>query len=99
MNLKRIVLGMGASLVSVVGAVPQLIWFSEHKIAVFIVAGLMLGIALGLKIFAADKSCPVDPELAKACQSSRRYSAIVFGFSVAMYLVGAFFAFVAPLIF
>jgi len=35
-------LGAGAALASVVAAVPQLVWLSEHKIQLFEFAGLML---------------------------------------------------------
>lgn len=93
-----VALGMGAALASTVSTFPQLIWISEHKVGVFVFAGAMLAATYLLRRFAADRSCPLEPGLAAACTKSRKYSAIVFRFSCAMYLVGAFFAFVAPVI-
>jgi hypothetical protein len=91
-----VALGMGAALASTVSTFPQLIWISEHKTGVFIVAGIMLTLTFVMRRYSADRSCPIDSELAAACTQSRKYSALVFGFSCAMYLVGAFFAFIAP---
>ena len=34
-------LGAGAVMASVVSSVPQIVWFSEHKLGVFIFAGVM----------------------------------------------------------
>lgn len=91
-----VALGMGAALVSTISAFPQLIWISEHKIGVFVFAGTMLALTYFMRRYSADLSCPLEPALAAACSRSRKYSAFVFGFSCAMYLVGTFFAFVAP---
>jgi hypothetical protein len=93
-----VALGMGATLVATVSAVPQLIWISEHKVGVFVFAGSMLMLTFLMRGLSANRSCPVDPELGAACNSSKRYSTIVFGLSCAIYLVGGFFAFIAPLI-
>jgi hypothetical protein len=35
-------IGAGAALASIVTAVPQLVWLSEHKIVLFVFAGIML---------------------------------------------------------
>ncbi len=40
--------------------------------------------------------CPIDAAEAKACKRLRRISYGVFCFSLAMYSVGFFFAFIAP---
>jgi hypothetical protein len=37
--------GAGAALASVITAVPQLVWLSEHKIPLFTFAGVMLTLA------------------------------------------------------
>ena len=39
-------LGAGAVMASVVSSVPQIVWFSEHKLGVFIFAGVMLAISV-----------------------------------------------------
>jgi hypothetical protein len=40
--------------------------------------------------------CPADPKLRNACLRTRKTSARVYGVSVAIYLVGGWFAFVQP---
>jgi hypothetical protein len=41
--------------------------------------------------------CPADPALAAACTRQRRVSKAIYAVSVALYLIGGFFAFIAPL--
>ena len=90
--------GAGAALSSVVSAVPQLVWFSEHKASVFGFASIMLVLSGILQWRARQLPCPIDPELAATCTETRRTSLIVYVFSVVLFLLGGFFAFVAPLL-
>ncbi len=90
-----VALGAGAVLAGIVSRVPQLIWLSEHKIALFAVAGLLL-VATGiLRWRGRNAPCPIDPAQAYACRSLRRWSGWVYGVSVGIYAVGFFFAFLA----
>lgn len=91
-----IALGAGAVLASLVSAVPALIWISMHKPLVFGFAGAML--VGGGWLQSRPAACPLDPELAKACARYKRITRVVYWSSVALYLNGAFFAFVAPLL-
>jgi len=88
-------LGAGAALIGLVSAVPQLIWLSEHKIGLFIFAGIMLIVSGVSRYMARNYPCPIDAEEAKACMRLRRISSGIFYFSLAMYCVGFFFAFIA----
>jgi hypothetical protein len=90
-------LGAGAALSSLVSAVPQLVWFSLHKDVVFGIGALMLVAAGVLQWRARSLPCPLDPALAAACTATRRNAARLYWASVAIYLTGAFFAFLAPL--
>lgn len=92
-------LGAGATLGSLVTTFPQLIWLSEHKVGLFITAGTMLALAGALQWRARSLPCPADPALAAACMRTRKISAAIYWFSVAMFMTGFFFAFVAPMIF
>ncbi len=92
-----VALGLGATFVSFLGVFPQLIWFSEHKTPVFIVAGVLLAVTW-LARRAVPQECPTDPALAAACTRARRLSRIIFAVSVGAYVVGLFFAFLAPLL-
>lgn len=94
-----VALGAGATLASLVAHVPQLVWLSEHKDAVFLLATVMLAAAGYMQWHARSLPCPTDPTLASACLRTRRTSLAVYALSVAIYLTGAFFAFIAPLIF
>ena len=87
-------LGAGATLASIISAVPQLIWVSRHKLFVFGLAGAMLLISGLLRL--RPQSCPIDPRLAAACARARKFSALLYWASVAVYAVGFFFAFILP---
>lgn len=90
-----VALGAGATFVSLLGIFPQLVWFSEHKGLVFVGAGVLLVANVLMRIY-VPQSCPADPALAAECQRAQRFSAALLKVSIGMYLIGAFFAFVAP---
>jgi len=92
-------LGMGAVLAGVATKIPGLIWISEHKPEVFAFAGVMLAFN-GIWLWKQRNApCPIDPELRSACLTGRKFSARVYAVSVLVFLIGAFFAFIAPYIF
>jgi hypothetical protein len=86
-------IGAGAALVSVVTAMPQLVWLSEHKIPLFAFAGLMLALS-GVSAYRnRNAPCPADSTQARSCLRLRRWSARIFCFSTVLYVIGFFFAF------
>lgn len=89
-------LGMGAVLAGVATKVPGLIWISEHKIGVFIFAAFMLAFNGVWMYRNRNALCPIDPELRDACLTGRKFSARIYFLSVAVFLIGFFFAFIAP---
>ena len=89
-------LGAGAVMVSLVSSVPQIVWFSEHKLGVFIFAGVMLSISGFLQWKARSLPCPSDKALAEICNKTRVNSLRVYYFSVTVFLIGGFMAFAAP---
>lgn len=91
-------IGAGAAMSSLVSNVPQLVWFSEHKVGVFIFAALMLLLSGIMQWRARSLPCPADPALAAICIATRKTSLKVYVFSVVIFFIGGFFAFVAPLI-
>lgn len=94
-----VALGFGAVVAGLVSAAPQIVWLSENKVVVFAVAGALLAGAGVLQWRARHAPCPSDPAQALACRRLRRFNLIVYGVSVAIYLAGAFFAFLAAEIF
>jgi hypothetical protein len=93
-----VTLGAGAALSSLVSAVPQLVWLSEHKEGVFVVAAVMLAVAGYMQWRARTLPCPTNPTLAAACARTRKISLRLYFVSLVIFLIGGFFAFVAPLL-
>ena len=88
-------IGAGAAVIGLVSTFPQLIWLSEHKIGLFIFAGVMLTLSGIMRYITRNAPCPADPAKAKSCKRMRRISFWVFFFSLGLYLIGFFFAFIA----
>src|SRR3954469_438737 len=90
-----VTIGAGAALASVVTAVPQLVWLSEHKLPLFAFGGLMLVLS-GVSAYRnRNAPCPADPIQARSCIRLRRWSARAFYLSAGIYAIGFFFAFFA----
>jgi hypothetical protein len=91
-----VALGAGAALSSLVSVFPQVVWLSEHKAGLFVFAGLAM-LASGLLQWRNRTApCPTDPALRAACLKTRKTSLRLYGFSVLVYVVGGWFAFVQP---
>lgn len=88
-------IGAGAVVIGLVSMFPQLIWLSEHKVGLFIFAGIMLTLSAIMRYLTRNAPCPADPAKAKACARMRRISFGVFVFSLGMYAIGFYFAFIA----
>ena len=91
-----VALGAGAALSTLVSVVPGLVWLSEYKGLVFGIAGALLALSGALQWRNRFAPCPTDPALRRACLRTRKTSARVYGLSVALYLVGGWFAFLQP---
>ena len=93
-----VALGAGAALSSLIAVFPAIVWVSEYKEIVFGGAGLMLGVGGLAQWRARSAPCPVDPALRNACLRMRRASAMLYCFSVGLFAIGGWFAFVQPLL-
>lgn len=91
-----VALGAGAALSSLVALFPQVVWLSEHKEGLFAFAGTALLVGGWLQWRNRFAPCPSDPALRQACLRTRSTSLRLYLFSVALCLVGAWFAFVQP---
>jgi hypothetical protein len=92
-------LGLGAVMAGLASNVPGLIWVSENKIGVFALAGSLLA-ANGLLLWKnRNAPCPIDPALRDACIKGRSTSRKIYLLSLAIFVVGGFFAYLAPKIF
>ncbi len=88
-------LGAGATLAGLVAAAPWLVALSAHKDWVFSIAGLLLAFAIVMQWHARSAPCPADPAQAMACRRMRQFSVWVTIISIAIFGIGAFFAFLA----
>ncbi len=93
-----VAIGSVATLTSLLSTFPQLIWVSEHKEIVFGLAAMMLLLAGYLQWQARHAPCPADPVLAQVCIKTRKQALFIYWISVMIFLIGAFFAFIAPLL-
>ncbi len=91
-----VAIGAGSVMAGLVSNVPQLIWLSKHKVVIFIFAGLMLLFSAALRLYSKNLSCPIDEDLTRACSKTKVASNAIYIFSIFIYLIGGFFAFLAP---
>jgi hypothetical protein len=91
-----VTLGAGAALASLVSVFPQIVWLSENSGWVFGGGALMLALGGAAQWQQRHAPCPLDPALRQACRAQRRRSARVYGISVLLFGLGAWFAFVQP---
>jgi len=93
-----VAIGAGAALSSLVSVFPQVVWLSEHKEGLFVFTGLAMAASGFLQWQNRTAPCPTDPSLRNACLKTRKTSFRLYGFSLLVYLVGGWFAFVQPLL-
>lgn len=89
-------LGAGATLASLVTALPQLVWLSEHKVLVFGIAGSALLVSGIMLRRAQQLPCPTDPSAARLCTRLRQLSWVLYSIAVVAFAVGTVFAVVVP---
>jgi hypothetical protein len=94
-----VALGAGAALSSLVSVFPQLVWLSEHKVELFVFAGLAMAVSGALQWRHRTAPCPTDPALRQACLRTRKTSWRVYLVSLLALGVGGWFAFVQPWLF
>ena len=90
-----VTIGAGAVMAGIASNVPGYIWLTEQKVPLFAIAGVLLAIAVFFRWKSRNAPCPIDPVQAKACNRLRRNSGIMLYVSIAIYLIGGFFAFFA----
>lgn len=89
-------LGFGAAFAGLIGAFPQITWFSEHKGWVFLGGALLIIVAGYVQWRARFTACPIDPKLALGCKTAKAWSYRILLLAIVLYLTGFLFAFVLP---
>jgi hypothetical protein len=93
-----VTLGAGAALAGLVSVFPQIVWLSENKALVFGVALAAMTLGGVMQWRNRGAPCPTDPALRDACLRTRHWSARVYAASLLLLAVGAWFAFVQPVL-
>jgi hypothetical protein len=92
-----VLVGLGATVASVVSSAPWLITLSRHKNWTFTIAGLLITanffyvFLIAPKLRTTTETCPVDQP--SSCGSATRMSRWILWFSAGIYLVGFFSAY------
>ena len=92
-----VLIGLGATVASVVSAAPWLIAFSRHKDWTFTIAGLLIAanfvyvFRFAPRLRTESQACPVDAP--SACGTASRVSRWILWASAGIYLVGLFSAY------
>jgi mercuric ion transport protein len=90
-------LGMGTAVASMASTAPWLVSLSMYK-------GWMFGLSGGLialsawSVYRPGRTCPLDPELAAACERADKWNRRFIWFSAAMWSIGFIAAFVLPVL-
>jgi hypothetical protein len=89
-----VTLGMGATVAALSSSLPFLVSLGEQKIWLFGISGMLLLISGWLQ-YRTSRSCPVDPELAAACERTQRWNRRIFRSALLLWGVGFFAAYFA----
>ena len=89
-----VVLGAGAALAGLLSNAPYLIVLSKYKVLLFLISGSLMIISGYLIWRSRNAPCPADPLKARACKRLRIASLAIYFFSVTIYVIGFFFAFI-----
>jgi hypothetical protein len=90
-------LGFGAVAAALYGEyLPWLQWFGLHKYTTFGVSAVILALA-GWAIYRPGRICPIDPDLAQQCNAAHRWNIRFYWSAIVVWSIGAFAAFILPL--
>jgi len=90
-----VTIGAGAVMAGLSSHIPGYIWLTDHKTELFLIAGLMLAVAIWSRWATRHSPCPSDPRLAGICKRMRRLGGVILWIAGITYLIGGFFAFFA----
>ena len=93
-----VLLGLGATVASVLSSVPWLVKLSHHKVWVFTTAGVLIALAF-IQMYAVSprlRNNTVDctQDNPAACYEASRFSKVVLWLAVVIYMAGFFVAYV-----
>lgn len=88
-------IGASSAFLGTISNYPPLNFIGEHKTVIFIFSGIMLFISLIVFYKNRKKTCPLDQTAAKrkACKNLKGLTYYTLWFSVILYSIGFYFAF------
>lgn len=86
-----VTLGFGAVVASINYNIPALVFLAENKLWSLGLSAILL-LLLAWVIWRPNQSCPIDPELARYCQQSKRWNKRFFWLSVTIWVTGFTFS-------
>lgn len=87
-----VTLGFSGAVIALTANVPFLVTLTHYKLTVFALSFALLALS-GWLLYRPGRACPTDPELARLCGRLQVWNRRVYWFSVVVWLVGFFFAF------
>ena len=84
-------LGLGSVVASINYNIPGMFWLAQHKYWTLGLSAVMLGF-LAWMIWRPNQSCPTDPELARYCETSKKWNKRIFWLSIIIWSTGFFFS-------
>lgn len=85
-------LGFSGAVIALTANVPFLVTLTHYKLLVF-AASFALLLVSGWLLYRPERACPADPALARMCHRLQVWNRRVYWFSLVVWLVGFFFAF------
>lgn len=87
-----VMLGFGAAVATLYGNLPFLTFLGLHKEWTFVLTAVVMAAATWA-LYRPGRTCPADPDLARACERADRWNRRLLGASLAIWLVSLFAAY------
>ena len=94
-----VTLGMGTTLAGFISMFPSITFISNYKESIFIISGILIILGFFFQIRSRNILFLTDQFKADLCNKLRKISWIMLIFSLVIYVIGFFFAFLATSVF
>ena len=91
-------LGFGAVVATMASSASWLVALSQNKGLMFISSGTLIALA-AFAVYRSGRSCPIEPELALACERADKWNRRFINVSAAMWGIGFLAAYALPLVY
>ena len=91
-----VLLGAGASFVTLINIFPFLVTVSKYKTYISVFAFIIILFAGIMNYKTYRMPCPIDPELKKICLTTRKRSRFIYYISVTIFIFSTTFTYLIP---